>query len=246
MFEHADNQRLPFMPLSRRQMLMQAGAGFGYLALQGMLGQQALAAGVSSGTAATPGAVKPVTSMSPLAAKLPHFAAKAKRVIFLFMQGGPSHLDTFDYKPKLQADGGKTGEGKGKLMASPFKFSQHGKSGLWISELYPEVAKHADQMCMLNGMCCDNPAHPQATIQLHTGTVQFVRPSVGAWVLYGLGTENKNLPGFITINPPAAVGGAQNYGSSFLPAAYQGTALDAARGIENIKAPLTAGGKRPG
>src|SRR5437870_2132266 len=120
MFEHADNQRLPFMPLSRRQMLMQAGAGFGYLALQGMLGQQAMAAGLTSTTPppTTPGAIKPVASLSPLAAKLPHFAAKAKRVIFLFMQGGPSHLDTFDYKPKLQADGGKPGE-KGKLMASP-------------------------------------------------------------------------------------------------------------------------------
>src|SRR5688572_7720188 len=194
MFESTDNQRLPFMPLSRRQMLMHAGAGFGYLALQGMLGQQAMAAATASASGVKPGA-----SLSPLAAKMPHFAPKAKRVIFLFMQGGPSHLDTFDYKPKLQADGGKVGEGKGKLMASPFKFSRHGQSGLWMSELYPELAKHADKLCMLNGMHCDNPAHPQATIQLHTGTVQFVRPSMGAWVLYGLGTQNENLPGYLTI-----------------------------------------------
>jgi hypothetical protein len=225
MFEQNNPLHLPLSPLSRRQMLMQAGTGFGYLALAGMLGQQAL--GAATATPAGPGGiVVPSGSKSPLAARAPHFAARAKRVIFLFMQGGPSHLDTFDYKPKLAADGGKTGEGKGKLLASPFKFSRSGQSGLWISELFPNVAKHADQLCMLNGMTCDNPAHPQATIQLHTGSVQFVRPSVGAWVLYGLGTQNENLPGYLTINPPSGLGGAQNYGSSFLPAMYQGTRID--------------------
>jgi hypothetical protein len=222
MFERT-NPQLSFSPLSRRQMLMQAGTGFGYLALAGMLGQQSLAVSPAgpSGLSIPNAGVR-----SPLAAREPHFAARAKRVIFLFMQGGPSHLDTFDYKPALARDGGKVGEGKGKLMASPFKFSRHGQSGLWISDLFPNVAQHADKMCLLNGMTCDNPAHPQATIQLHTGSVQFVRPSVGAWVLYGLGTQNENLPGYLTINPPSGLGGAQNYGSAFLPATYQGTRID--------------------
>ena len=116
---------------------------------------------------------------------------------------------------------------RSKLMESPWKFKQHGKSGLPISDLFPHLARHADDLCLLNGMYGDVPAHPQAFVQLHTGSFQFVRPSVGAWVLYGLGTENENLPGFISLSPPARVGGAQNYGSAFLPALYQGTAMGA-------------------
>ena len=110
-------------------------------------------------------------------------------------------------------------------MKSPFEFSQHGKSGLPISSLLPNIAKHADNLCLLNGMHTDLPNHPQATVQMHTGSFQFVRPSMGAWVLYGLGTENDELPGFITIKPSGRVGGAQNYGSAFLPAPFQGTPI---------------------
>jgi hypothetical protein len=169
---------------------------------------------------------------SPLAPKLPLFQAKAKRVIFLFMQGGPSHIDTFDYKPKMAQLSSRGG--KGNLLPSPFKFSRYGKSGQWISELFPNVGKHADDMCIINGMHTDNPAHPQATIALHTGSATFVRPSVGSWVLYGLGTQNQNLPGFITINPVSGLGGAQNYGSAFLPATFEGTKVDG-DGIPDIR-----------
>ena len=210
---------MAFLPMTRRQMLMSAGAGFGYLAFRGLAAQAAMESA-------------PAYS-NPLAAKKPPLPARAKRVIFLFMQGGPSHLDTFDYKPKLRDDAGKPGE-RGKLLPSSFGFQRHGTNGLWISELFPSVARHADRLCMINSMHTDNPAHPQATIQLHTGSIQFVRPSIGAWVLYGLGTTNQNLPGFVTINPPAGLGGAQNYGSAFLPASYQGTRLDAAGAMPDI------------
>jgi hypothetical protein len=194
---------------SRRDALRTAACGFGYLAFAS-LAQQA--------------AAQEAGYVSPVAPKAPHFGPRAKRVIFLFMQGGPSHVDTFDYKPRLQSDSGKS-HGRGKLMASPFEWRRHGGSGLWVSELFPNVARHADDLCVLNGMNCDNPAHPQATIQLHTGNARFVRPSMGSWVLYGLGTQNANLPGFITINPPN-IGGAQLYGCGFLPAAYEGTRID--------------------
>src|SRR5678815_481929 len=219
-------------PLSRREMLKGAGCGFGYLALAGICGQLfgSKTAGASvSGIGAAAGGYQ-----SPLLPKAPHFAARAKRVIFLFMQGGPSHLDTFDYKPRLQEDAGKKAPKGGTLLPSPFKFSRQGKSGLWISELYPHLSAHADELCVLNGMHTDNPAHPQATIQLHTGSATFVRPSVGAWVLYGLGTMNQDLPGYVTINPNGGLGGAQNYGSAFLPATYQGTRVDAT-GIPDVR-----------
>ncbi|WP_044303292.1 DUF1501 domain-containing protein, partial [Rhodopirellula sallentina] len=141
----------------------------------------------------------------------------------LCMRGGPSHVDTFDYKPRLKTDHGRASNYGSPWCSSPWKFKQRGDSGLWISDLFPNVANQADEMCLLRGMHCDQPAHAQAMLQMHTGTFQFVRPSLGAWSLYGLGTENQNLPGFISINPPSATGGAQNYGSAFLPAAYQGT-----------------------
>lgn len=163
----------------------------------------------------------------PLAPKQPHLPQRAKHVIFLCMQGAPSHVDTFDYKPKLIADAGKAApsaagrNGTAKLMPPQWKFGRHGKSGLWISELWPNLAKHADELCLINSMATDLPAHPQAFTQLHTGTTQFVRPSLGAWALYGLGTENQNLPGFVTINPPGNA--TRSYGSAFLPAIYQGT-----------------------
>jgi len=195
---------------TRRQLLQSASCGFGYLAFAGLASQAA-------------------AEESPLAAKTPHFTPKAKRVIFMFMQGAPSHVDTFDYKPLLADHDGEadpSGRGKGrKLLKSPFNFAPSGQSGLMISELFPHVAKHADDLCLVNSMVTDLPNHPQASVLLHTGNFQFVRPSMGAWVLYGLGTENQELPGFITINPIARVGGAQNYGSAFLPAAFQGTRI---------------------
>jgi hypothetical protein len=199
--------------LNRRSLLKTASCGFGYLAYAGLAAQQARAEADAA-------------PASPLSPRSPHFAPRAKRVIFLFMQGGPSHVDTFDYKPALARDDGKEGtQRRGKLLASPFKFNRSGRSGLPISELFPGVASHADDLCLLNGMYTDNPAHPQATILLHTGNARFVRPSLGSWVVYGLGSTNSNLPGFITINPPAGLGGAQNYGAGFLPAAFEGTRI---------------------
>jgi hypothetical protein len=142
------------------------------------------------------------------------------------MRGGPSHVDTFDYKPKLQADAGKQGRRPGTtLLPSKWEFKQHGQSGLWLSSLFPNVASHADKLCLVRSMQTNLPAHPQAFLNLHTGSSQFIRPSLGSWSLYGLGTENENLPGFLTITPSNAFGGAQNYGSAFLPAIYQGTRI---------------------
>ncbi|MAT39590.1 MAG: sulfatase [Ectothiorhodospiraceae bacterium] len=207
---------------SRRQMLQSVSCGFGYLAFAGMCAR-----------AAPP---------DPLSPREPHFRPRAKRVIFLCMGGGPSHLDTFDYKPKLQADAGRDieqgnqyqGTG-GKLLASQWKFAQHGQSGLWISELFPNLSKHGDKLCLLNGMYTDLPSHPHSFVKMHTGNSQFVRPSLGAWSLYGLGTESENLPGFMVLNPSSGNGGAQNYGSAFLPATYQATAVRGSRGqISNI------------
>jgi len=193
-------------------MLKTVSCGFGYLAFAGLAASAAQAGG------------------SPLMPKPPHFPARAKRVIFLCMSGGPSHVDTFDYKPKLAADSGKSAASAGRLargtlLGSPWNFSQHGQSGLWISELFPEVARHADDLCLIHSMQTDLPAHPQAFLQMHTGSFQFTRPSLGAWTLYGLGTENENLPGFITLNAPVNNGGAQNFGSAFLPAIFQGTRI---------------------
>ena len=203
-------------PFSRREFLKTGSNGFGYLAFAALAQQQALRASQQAAT-------------GPLAPKAPHFAARAKHVIFLCMQGAPSHVDTFDYKPKLTADSGKNAPsaagryGTAKLMGSPWKFTRNGKSGLYISELFPNLGKHADELCLLNSMATDLPAHPQAFSQLHTGTTQFVRPSLGSWALYGLGTLNENLPGFITVNPPPNA--TRTYGSAFLPAIYQGTKI---------------------
>src|SRR3954466_15238374 len=197
--------------LTRRDLLRTASAGFGWLAFKSL---------TTTASAAE--------NLHPLAPKAPHFPPRAKRVIFLCMQGGPSPLDPFDYKPKLTEDSGKPGPSKGggaKLYGSPFKFEQRGQSGLWISELFPKVAEHADDLCVLSGMHTDIPNHPQAFVQLHTGSSQFVRPSLGAWALYGLGTANENLPGFVTISPPQNNGGSANYAASFLPASYQGTRI---------------------
>lgn len=202
---HSCKHGLP--AVSRRDILKGMSAGFGYMAFAGIHAQ----AGASA----------------PLHAKRPHFTPKAKRVIFCCMRGGPSHVDTFDYKPSLARDEGKQLQKfkNRELMPSPWEFKSHGQSGLKISSLFPNLAKHSDDLCILNGMYSSVPAHPQSFLQLHTGSFQFVRPSMGSWILYGLGTENQNLPGFISLCPPNNVGGAQNYGSAFLPAFYQGTKI---------------------
>lgn len=194
----------PQLP-NRRDVLKKTCCGFGYLAWASLAAESAAA-----------------ETSNPLAPKPPHFPPRAKRVIFLFMRGGPSQMDSFDYKPQLQKkDGEKNGKSKNKLLGSPWTFRRRGQSGLWISDLFPHLAEQADDLCILRSMQTDSSAHPQAMPLLHTGSFQFRRPSLGSWVLYGLGTDNRNLPGFMTINPSRVFGGPSNYGSAFLPAAYQ-------------------------
>jgi hypothetical protein len=209
-------------PISRRSLLKSASGGFGYLALAGLLGQHA------------PAAIAP----HPLLPKAPHFPPRAKRIIFVFMEGAMSGLDTFDYKAELQKNGGKGGPGGGTLTASKFAFKQYGQTGSWFSELLPNIAQHADKFCWLRGLHTDTPAHPQAVVQLHTGSANaaLTRPSMGAWLLYGLGTDNQDLPGYVTINPSPNFGGAVNYGSAFLPSHFQGTRITDAGFLPNIKA----------
>lgn len=212
--------------ISRRSLLRHSGAGFGAVALAGILGKNARSQQPSQ------------TSL--LQSKQPHFAAKAKRIIFVFLEGAMSSLDTWEYKPELQKSDGKVGAGGGTLVGSKFKFQQHGETGTWVSELFPHTAHHVDKLCFLRGLHTDTPAHPQAVIQLHTGAANatLTRPSFGAWVVYGLGTENEELPGFITINPPPNFGGAINYGSAFLPAHYQGTKITDTGYLPNLKPSL--------
>jgi Protein of unknown function (DUF1501) len=198
------------LALDRRSFLQRTAAGFGWLAFAAL---HARAAG-------------------PLAPKPQHFKARAKRVIFLFMQGGPSHLDTFDWKPELARIGKG---GPHKPLGAVSKFEPRGKSGLMISDVFPQIATHADELCVLRGMQTSTASHQQATVALHTGSENFVRPSMGAWVTYGLGTMAEDLPGFVTIDPMHDQGGAMNYGSAFLPAAYQGTRLSGSgSGIPNV------------
>jgi hypothetical protein len=221
-------QREGLVPaISRRQALKSAGIGFGYLAFAGLLGRNAPRAAAADNAA-----------VKPLAAKPPHFPAKAKRLIFVFMQGSMSQVDTFEYKPQLQKDGGKPGPGGGTLTASKFAFKQYGQTGSWFSELLPHMAKHADKLCWLRGLHTDTPAHPQAVVQLHTGSANaaLTRPSMGAWLMYGLGTEDQDLPGYVTINPPPNFGGAVNYGSAFLPAHFQGTRITETGYLPNLAA----------
>ncbi|TWT63629.1 DUF1501 domain-containing protein [Rubinisphaera italica] len=197
---------------SRRQLLQSATCGFGGMAMLDLLAREGKAA--------------------PALEKM-HHAPKAKRVIFLFMHGGPSQVDTFDYKPQLQKDDGKSLpfeaakniDAVSKLMKSPWKFSRHGESGLWASELFPEVAKQIDDLCIIKSMHSKGQSHGQAVSMLHTGSDSLIRPSVGSWVSYGLGNENENLPAFMAISPPTAHGGPRNYGSAFLPAKHQATTL---------------------
>jgi len=216
----------PFIT-TRRSVLRAAGAGFGHLALAGLLGSIAKQA-----------AAQELNAINPLAPKKPPLPAKAKRIIFLFQEGAMSSVDLFEYKPELERQNGKPGPGGGTVTASKFKFKQYGQSGAWFSDLLPNIASHADDLCFLRGLYTDTPAHPQAVVQLHTGSANasLTRPSMGSWLLYGLGTENQDLPGYVTINPPVAFGGASNYGSAFLPAYYQGTVISDAGIMPNIAA----------
>src|SRR5262245_4007678 len=206
-------------PLSRRQAIERMGAGFGGLALHTLLAEKATSA------------------ENPLAQRPTHFPPKVKRVIMLFMFGGPSHLDTFDPKPSLTRDSGKPLPAEqrprvlsfpnrmGNLVGSAFSFQEHGESGLPISSLFPNLAHCADELCVINSMHCSNSRHGGAVLEWHTGSDTFVRPSFGSWVTYGLGSENQNFPGYVTICQDLSQGGANNFGSAFLPAAYQGTTL---------------------
>ena len=210
--------------LNRRQALANSACGFGMLAASGLAAQAAETEAARA---------------NPLAARPPHHPPKAKRVIFLFMQGGVSHVDSFDYKPLLEkrngeklpfddartlANSGKRGVSK-KVMKSLWKYAQHGESGHWASELFPEMAKQVDDFCFLHSMHTEGVAHGPATLFLHCGATNLIRPSMGSWITYGLGTENDSLPGFVSISPSAGNGGPRNYGNAFLPAYYQGTSL---------------------
>ncbi|MFM7517930.1 MAG: DUF1501 domain-containing protein, partial [Pirellula sp.] len=163
-----------------------------------------------------------------------HFPPRVKRVIFVFMHGGPSHVDTFDYKPELiRLHGQPLPIAKpriqfaqtGNLLKSPWEFKQYGESGAWVSDLFPNVAKHVDRLTFIKSLHGSNEAHGGALLKIHTGTDTFVRPSLGAWISYGLGTQNTNLPSFITINPTLGHGGVRNFGSAFLPPNHQGTRI---------------------
>jgi hypothetical protein len=212
---------------NRRDWLKTAGCGFGWLAFSALANAQCV--GADSNAIAA--------GRNPLAPRQPHFPPTARNVIFLYMHGGASHIDSFDYRPELERQHGKKLPGSvntarnkfnanlGTILKSPWKFRQYGESGAWVSDLFPHVGGVADELCFIKSMYGTNNAHTPATLELHTGTQSFARPSVGSWVNYGLGSENDNLPGFVTICPPLTYSGQRNFGSSFLPAAYQGTMI---------------------
>jgi len=214
--------------VSRREFLCRTGNGFGAIALAALGTEQSMLASTSS----------------PLLPKPAHYAARAKRIIFLFMQGGPSQMDLFDYKPKLAEFAGKPfelpanyeapGLNKTKLMPPISSFRRYGESGLHMTEWFPMIGNVADELCVLRGMQTDTEAHTTAVRQINTGAPVQVRPSMGSWIVYGLGTENSNMPGFITIRPSLTgdAGSPQNFGAAFLPAIYQGTPVGLAKSEE--------------
>ena len=208
--------------LTRRELLARTGTGLGLLGLAGLLSEQNLRA--AEGVAD-----------NPLAPRAPHFRPRARRIIHLYMNGGPSQVDTFDPKPALARYQGqrpastanlRTENGTGGLRPSPFRFPRRGRSGLEISELFPEVGGHADDLCVIRSMYTDIPNHEPSMFMMNSGHVQSLRPSYGSWLLYGLGTENQNLPGFIVLCPGLPVNGAANWGNRFLPGVYQGCHLN--------------------
>jgi hypothetical protein len=208
-------------PWTRRQWLHSSCAGLAGIAVTEMLARIGAAAGSTD-------------ARSPLSPVPPHFAPRAKRIIFLFMHGGVSQVDSFDYKPLLTRDDGKPLPfdkprvqfgATTNLLRSPWEFRQHGECGAWISDLFPEIAQLADELTFVKSLHGSNEAHGGALLKIHTGSDTFVRPSLGSWISYGLGTENENLPSFITMNPTLGHGGVQNFGAAFLPAAHQGTRI---------------------
>jgi hypothetical protein len=209
---------------TRRQFLCRCGMGMGALGLASLLD--------AAGLLSTPARADAI--LSPLASRLPQFPGTAKQVIHLFMAGGPSHVDTFDPKPALAQYAGKSLKEIDKSIArngaafpSPFKFERHGQSGIEVSEVFPRLAQHVDEMTIIRSMQTAVPSHEIAMLAMNTGESRFVRPSVGSWVTYGLGTENQNLPGFIALSPAGRpLLGDQNWQSAFLPGAYQGTFVD--------------------
>ena len=217
-------------PLTRREMLQRSSIGFGSLALTGLLAGEA--------GARSPREDERAVAAGPLSVKAPMFEPKCKCVIFMFMHGGPSQVDTFDYKPLLERDNGKPFPGEkpriqsgktGNLLRSPWEFRRYGESGIHVSDLFPHVGSMVDDLCVINSVHGSNSRHGGALLELHTGSDTFVRPSMGSWITYGLGTENQDLPGFITICPTFGHGGVNAWSSSFLPAHYQGTPIGNSR-----------------
>jgi hypothetical protein len=212
--------------LSRREVLLRIGGGFGAVALSTLFAEPRAYATTAS----------PTGIANSLAPKLPHFPARAKRLIFLFMNGGPSHIDTFDPKPELTKLNGQPlpesfaanlkRKKKGNLMASPFKFQRYGESGIEVSELFPECGGVIDELCVLRSMYTDNPNHEPGLLMMNSGNMQPIRPSMGSWLVYALGSENQNLPGFIVLCPGKPVVGPQLWSNSFLPGIFQGTHIN--------------------
>jgi hypothetical protein len=234
------NHHLSTPPLSRREMLARSGTGLGMLGLAGLLCQAGSAAAATTDAATGYG--------NPMAPKVPHFPAKAKHVIHIFANGGCSHVDTFDPKPLLDKHAGKpvpnnlkTERKTGAAYPSPYKFAKHGQSGIDVSDIFPHVARHADELCVVRSMFADVPNHEPSLMLMNCGAFPVTRPSFGSWLTYGLGTENQNLPGFVVMSPGGyPIKGAENWRSAFLPGVYQGTFIDSQHTavdklIENIR-----------
>lgn len=240
MSHHAPNLEHHF--LTRRDFLRRAGMGMGMLAMGGIFGQS----GIFGPTGAI--AADQISSTNPLASKKPwHFAPKAKRVIHIFLNGGASHVDTFDPKPELDKWHGKeipnrlpTERKTGAAWKSPYKFQKYGKSGIEVSELFAKTAAHVDDMCFIRSMHADVPNHEPSLLLMNCGDSRLPRPSMGSWITYGLGTENQNLPGFVSLCPGYPIQESQNWQSGFLPGIFQGTYVDTRKQtieelIENIR-----------
>ncbi|MCH2121991.1 MAG: DUF1501 domain-containing protein [Planctomycetota bacterium] len=220
-----------FCGRTRREFLWQAGGGFGALPLVSLLANDGQLSGQASGDD------KIASSLNPLSPKPPHFAPKAKSVIFLFMYGGPSHIDTFDYKPDMYGMDGKTmdvktfGRGgkrnQGRIVEPKWKFKQYGECGKWVSDLFPNVASCVDDITFLHSMTADSPIHGSAMLMMNSGKVLSGAPALGSWVTYGLGSENENLPGFVVMldQKGGPISGAKNWSSGYMPAAYQGVVM---------------------
>jgi hypothetical protein len=204
--------------ITRRQFLQRAGMGFGALSLSALLAKDFFQPSASA-----------IESIATLTPKQPHFPSKAKHVVHIFAQGAPSQVDTWDPKPSLAKYDGKEIPvgGGGVAMASPFKFSKKGRSGIEVSEVFPKLGELVDDLCVVRSCYTDIPAHEVATTFMNTGSARLARPSVGSWVLYGLGTENQNMPGYVSLRPGGVpAGGASNWQSSFLPGVYQGVSIN--------------------